>query len=410
MHFYEKNIVEIKNEYTKFLINLLKPFIYEGFYGIYLQAVKVEDDYIQKEKINPKIKNPGIFKIFQTLLRDIPNLGDNFIEEETKRIKERSKSSDFFDDLVRAVIKSFIVLLTFNVSQKKCQVVKEKFHESINIRHFIHKCYIECARIIFNNPELFWHKFPTIEAKKNKQEVYNLISDGISEAIRKMLPVRLILQEYLSKDYINTSDEYDKITNSTTDKKNTKDNYSYIKNNIRRDLYGQGLNAFQEEDSTPKTESGIKSNNISSNKNLSDNSQSTTSNVIIDSDSDTTNTEDRDSLHEIGNKVNNLDFDKLLLANHNEQNKNSLMSENNSHSNTNNKMQVLSEKKVKSDNNSINKILSENVPVDKNSSDKVQENKVQENKVQENKPPELKVLPVTVNQKDRDNFFKSYLK
>ena len=29
-YFYERNITEIKNEYTTFLINIMTPFLYEG--------------------------------------------------------------------------------------------------------------------------------------------------------------------------------------------------------------------------------------------------------------------------------------------------------------------------------------------------------------------------------------------
>ena len=34
-HFYERNIVEIKNEYTTFLVTMITPPIYEGMKSIY---------------------------------------------------------------------------------------------------------------------------------------------------------------------------------------------------------------------------------------------------------------------------------------------------------------------------------------------------------------------------------------
>ena len=62
-----------------------------------------------------------------------------------------------FDDLVKAVIKSNIVLLTFSTSNKQSDLVNNKYHETIDVNDFVHKCYIESARVIYNNPQLFWH-------------------------------------------------------------------------------------------------------------------------------------------------------------------------------------------------------------------------------------------------------------
>ncbi len=221
-HFYERNIVEIKNEYTTFLTNIMTPLVYEGIKAVYDKAKKLEEQFLEKEKVNPEVKNPGIFKIFQACLRDIPNLNNYSIEVETNRIKEKSKCSDIFEDLIKAVIKSNIILLTYNASGKKCKLVNEKYHETIDIKNFIHKVYIESAKTFYNNPELFWHKFSTIEIKRNQRESYELIRNCIIEAIRKMLPVKLILEEYLKNDYIEEPESEKK--------------YSEIKSMINKDM------------------------------------------------------------------------------------------------------------------------------------------------------------------------------
>ena len=118
-HYYEKNIVEIKNEYTDFLITILTPLLYEGIKSIYEKATKLEENFKQRELEDPSVKNPGVFKIFQICLRDIPNLNTASIENETNRIKEKCKCSEYFDALLKGTIKSHIVLLTFNAKNKK---------------------------------------------------------------------------------------------------------------------------------------------------------------------------------------------------------------------------------------------------------------------------------------------------
>lgn len=237
-HFYERNIVEIKQEYTTFLINILVPLIYEGIKSIYKRALKLNDKFVESASNNPDVEVPGVFKIFQICLKDIPTLNNHEIEIETNRIKERSKCSEYFDDLIKAVVKSNIVLLTFNSSQKQCDIVKEKHHEYIDTKMFIHNCYIECARIFYDNPELFWHEYTSLDIKRNQRESRELIKVAISEAIRKMLPIKLVLQEYLKNDYIQDDNNIEtKIPNSQ---------FVNIKSLLQRDLHDDDMNNFKE--------------------------------------------------------------------------------------------------------------------------------------------------------------------
>lgn len=203
-HFYERNIVEIKNEYTDFLINIMTPLIYEGVHSMYKDAMSFRDKELKDSEKSEKNDQdvPNVLKIFQYCLRNTPKMNEELIESETNRIRTGSKCSDWFDDLVRAVVKSYIVLLTYNISEKRCDLVEEKLHEKISINHFIHKCYIECAREFYNIPHLFWHKFTDIDVKKNQMEAFNVIRKAIKEAIRKMLPMKLVLTEYLENDYV----------------------------------------------------------------------------------------------------------------------------------------------------------------------------------------------------------------
>jgi len=205
-HYYEKNIVEIKNEYTTFLTSILVPLLYEGVNSIYKRSMKLNDKFLEKAKDDPDVEVPGVFQIFQICLKDIPSLNPHEIEIETNRIKERSKCSEYFDKLIRAVIKSNIILLTFNATGKKCDVVKDKYHEQIDTKDFIHKCYIECYKIFNDRPELFWHEYVSNDIKRNQREAKELIKNGVFQAIRKMLPLKEMLDEYLSNDYIE--DDY----------------------------------------------------------------------------------------------------------------------------------------------------------------------------------------------------------
>jgi hypothetical protein len=228
-HFYERNVSEIRSEYTTFLINIMTPFIYEGIRSVYQFALNAHKEFIEKGKHDPEIKSPGILKIFQLSLKEIPTLNNNAIETEANRIKSGSKCADWFDDLVRAVIKSNIILLIFANPKKRSEILKEEYHNKIEIKDFIHKCYIESARLIYNNPELFWHEFPPLEIKRNQREACELIKQAIHEAIRKVLPIKLILKEYLQNNYIDDFDIANKMSESQ---------YMNIQSLVNRDLHG----------------------------------------------------------------------------------------------------------------------------------------------------------------------------
>jgi hypothetical protein len=228
MHYYEKNIADIKHEYTEFLIHIVSPLIYEGIKSMYNKAVDTDLKFKELSKQNQNINNPGILKLFQHFLKNIPTLNINLIESEMIRIRDSSKHADIFEKLIKAVIKSNIILLTFNASGKKCKIVNEKFHEKIDIKMFIHKIYIESARQIYNNPELFWHEYPTIEIKRNQRICMDIINKSINIAIKEILPLSDIITEYLKNDYIEETEET-KINNiKQMLNRNAEDNINYF--------------------------------------------------------------------------------------------------------------------------------------------------------------------------------------
>ena len=81
------------------------------------------------------------------------------------------------------------------------------FNISTNLKipkttHFIHKCYIDVARYFWKNSYLFDDKLSNYEKQKNRREAENIIEISINETIRKEIPLKHILKEYLGDDYI----------------------------------------------------------------------------------------------------------------------------------------------------------------------------------------------------------------
>ena len=191
--------IEIKNEYTEHLVDTLMPYIYDGLTSIYIEA----DRIATKSSCTDKT-----LLIFQKLLLEINKWSQIRITEETNRIKQQSNTTEYLDKLIKAVIKSNIVLLTY--SNTVSNIIGQSFYNALTTHTFIHMCYTECAKDAHNNPYLYLHNVDPMDYKRNQIISQQHIEAGITKAIRKILPINMILDEYLVNS-INIINEPPKI-------------------------------------------------------------------------------------------------------------------------------------------------------------------------------------------------------
>jgi hypothetical protein len=223
-------LVETKQEYTTQLINILTPLIYEGLQSIYSEVTKISTP-------------DNILKNFQLFMQRIPKWNNEMIDNETQRIMNNSKSYSWLEDLIKATLKANIIVLTYNPSIQNQIKVEPSLYQNIKINDFIHKIYIECARELWNNPYLFYHNYPPIELKRNQRDSICLIKDCIKEAIRKLLPVKHILQIYLGEEMeLGLPDNnFDKSISEVEEKNLNK----LIKKDLYNDTNNTDLNVFK---------------------------------------------------------------------------------------------------------------------------------------------------------------------
>ncbi len=206
-------LVETKNEYTTHLSNILTPLVFEGLQAIYKEAVELAAG-----------KENELLKIFQTCLKRIPKWNTAMIEKETNRIINSSHSYGWLNDLIKATLKANLIVLMYNPTVKVQNKIDPSFYENIKTTDFIHRVYIECARELWNNPYLLYHQFPPIEIKRNQRDCMNIIKDCIKEALRKLLPVKHVLQFYLGEDIDNNlaNDQFEKAMTDAEERNLTK--------------------------------------------------------------------------------------------------------------------------------------------------------------------------------------------
>jgi hypothetical protein len=186
-------LVDAKFEYTKQLINILKNNLFQGIKKIYNDAKEYSIEHDELDKV---------LKKFQFYLSEIPKWNQEVILNEVTEILDKSKC-DWLEELITAVFVSHTRILTSINSNKS----KKKINLNIpKIDHFIHQCYIDVARAFWKTPYLFDDSLNNYEYQRNRRDAEGIIETCIQETIRKQLPVKHILKEYLGKDY-ETDDE-----------------------------------------------------------------------------------------------------------------------------------------------------------------------------------------------------------
>ena len=192
-------LVEVKNEFNNFLCGILTPHLYHGIKGMLKYSENVYTQIELKNKKGAKIVNPCIISIFKKTLSGITNLNNHEIEEEYLRIKNSSGCVDWFDNMIRAAFKSYVLFLTWDPKTSNSKYSDNSIYDSIIIKDFIHKCYIISCNYFKDNPEIFINK-------TSKKEIFDILKMCIEMSIKKSLPYNQIIDEYLNV-------EFDKIDN-----------------------------------------------------------------------------------------------------------------------------------------------------------------------------------------------------
>ena len=223
-------LADAKEEYTRQLVSVLSPEIYVGIKSIYDAAQN------HCNKINDK----SVLKKFQLLLSSVPQWNQNKVEEEFKRIVKKT-DCDFIEDLITAVFVSHTKVLSSIKLKKNNKTIP------VNVpvgSFFIHKCYIECARNFWRKSWLLDNTVSSIDIQRNMAYSESLIQESIKETIRKLLPVRYILKEYIDQDF--TDDEItDNIEESLS--QTTKNNLRKL---VRNEIQTLSKSSFDDNYST----------------------------------------------------------------------------------------------------------------------------------------------------------------
>ena len=182
------NLLETKkNEYSLYVIHLLTPQILNGLNFLYEESKKLS---------NPE----SVLKMFQKLLKKIPEWNDNMLSQEVNRIMVSINDTNNLEDLIRAVVKSQIIILSYNPLSDVTPYIERSYYNDISIDKFIKNIYVNCAREFWIQPNLFYHNLESIKLQKNQKEILNIIKCCIDDAFRSLIPINFVLNNFLNTD------------------------------------------------------------------------------------------------------------------------------------------------------------------------------------------------------------------
>ena len=180
------NLNEARNEWCSRLVTILTPRIMEGIRSIFNESWKVSVDNGEVEKY---------LMTFQNFICRVPKWNANIIDEEKKRIVEKS-ACNYLEDLITCVHVIQLKVLTcvrVGTRQKKIDISIPKLND------FLHKAYINVARKIYKNAYLFDKNASPLVQQKHGREFEIIVEECILKTIRESIPTEAIVRAYLDE-------------------------------------------------------------------------------------------------------------------------------------------------------------------------------------------------------------------
>jgi hypothetical protein len=180
------NLHESRNEWCSRLVSIFTPLVTDGIRSIFNESWNL---CLENDEANKYLMT------FQNLLARVPKWNNSIVEQERKRIIERS-GCNYLEDLITCVhIIQLKVLTCIRVGNKQ-----KKIDISIpKLDNFIHKVYINVARKVYMNVYLFEKPVSPLQQQKNNRELETIIQECIMMAIRESIPTEAIIRAYLDE-------------------------------------------------------------------------------------------------------------------------------------------------------------------------------------------------------------------
>ena len=174
---------DTRTEYTKQLCIFLIPAYFQFFV-----------DLLNKSKQSSESKK--ILWQFQTYLNEIHDWNMEKVHNEINTIHGNT-GCDYLEDLLTAVFIAHTKVLTairLSANNKKVEITIPK------VEHFLFKVLCEISKLLWSSTYLFREDISGVDRQQNYKAIEGIISEGILQAVRSLVPVKSILKNLVNND------------------------------------------------------------------------------------------------------------------------------------------------------------------------------------------------------------------
>ena len=186
---------DTRSEYTKQLCIFLVPAYFQFFVDLFTKA---------KQTSEPK---KTLWQL-QTYLNEVHEWNMEKVHNEIGVIHNNT-GCDYLEDLLTAVFIAHTKVLTairLSINNKKIEITIPK------VEHFLFKVLCEISKLLWSSTYLFRDDISGIDRQQNYKTIEGIISEGILQAVRSLVPVKSIL-----KNLVNHDDKVDKADKADDD-------------------------------------------------------------------------------------------------------------------------------------------------------------------------------------------------
>lgn len=174
-----------KTQLREHLATLLIPNIAEGFWSIQTAASELCDRNGTPDQV---------IRTFQNMLTKIPEWSDVTLKTEVDRIQKTTRCS-YLDDLMMGVFISYMKAFA-SLHHHEGSEISIDFDRP-SLAKFIHECYIQSARKLWQVAYLFKTSGVSSETQARcRQEIETIINQSLEQVIRSFLPWESITRKY----------------------------------------------------------------------------------------------------------------------------------------------------------------------------------------------------------------------
>ena len=174
---------DTRTEYTKQLCIFLIPAYFQFFVDLLNKAKQVSE-------------SKKVLWQFQNYLNEIHDWNMEKVHNEINTINGNT-GCDYLDDLLTAVFIAHTKVLTairLSASNKKVEITIPK------VEHFLFKVLCEISKLLWSSAYLFREDISSVDHQQNYKTIEGIISEGILQAIRSLVPVKSILKNLINND------------------------------------------------------------------------------------------------------------------------------------------------------------------------------------------------------------------